>query len=181
MFANFRSGRFAQGGSTITQQLARLSFLTLARSYTRKLKEAILAALIERTYSKEQILEFYLNKVYLGDGYHGVEAAARGFFNKSATDLSVEEAAMIAGVIQSPSNYAPTINLDKAVARRAIVLQAMLENRQDRSRRLRSRAPAPVHLENGIQRDEATASTSRNRSAANSSTASAGPASAKAA
>ena len=157
-FANFRRGHVWQGASTITQQLARLSFPEKIsfrdQSYTRKLKEAILAALIERTYTKEQILEFYLNKVYLGDGYHGVEAAARGFFNKSAMDLSVEEAAMIAGVIQSPSNYAPTINLDKAIARRAQVLQAMLENSAlDRAGFERARA-TKVHLENGIQRDE---------------------------
>jgi 1A family penicillin-binding protein len=157
-FANFRRGKVWQGASTITQQLARLSFpdkISLRdQSYTRKLKEAILAALIERTYPKEQILEFYLNKVYLGDGYHGVEAAARGFFNKSAMDLSVEDAAMIAGVIQSPSNYAPTINLDKAVARRAQVLQAMLDNKAiDRAGFERARA-TKVHLENGIQRDE---------------------------
>jgi 1A family penicillin-binding protein len=157
-FANFRRGKVWQGASTITQQLARLSFperISLRdQSYTRKLKEAILAALIERTYPKEQILEFYLNKVYLGDGYHGVEAAARGFFNKSAMELSVEDAAMIAGVIQSPSNYAPTINLDKAIARRAQVLQAMLENKViDRAGFERARA-TKVHLENGIQRDE---------------------------
>jgi penicillin-binding protein 1A len=157
-FANFRRGHVWQGASTITQQLARLSFPEKIsfrdQSYTRKLKEAILAALIERTYSKEQILEFYLNKAYLGDGYHGVEAAARGFFNKSAMDLSVEEAAMIAGVIQSPSNYAPTINLDKATARRTQVLQAMLENGViDRAGYDRARS-TKVHLENGIQRDE---------------------------
>jgi 1A family penicillin-binding protein len=154
VLVNLQSGRLAQGGSTITQQLARQSFLTLERSFTRKIKEAILAALIERTYSKQEILELYLNKVYFGDGFHGVEAAARGYFAKSASALTVDEAALIAGIIKSPSTWAPTVNMDKAVARRNIVLATMLENQKidratfDRTRKM------PVHLENGLQRDE---------------------------
>ena len=154
VLVNLQSGRFAQGGSTVTQQLARQSFLTLERSLTRKIKEAILAALIERTYSKQEILELYLNKVYFGDGFHGVEAAARGYFAKSASALTVEEAALIAGIIKSPSTWAPTVNMDKAVARRNIVLATMLENRKiDRAEYDRARR-APVHLQNGLQRDE---------------------------
>ena len=154
VLVNLQSGRFAQGGSTVTQQLARQSFLTLERSLTRKIKEAILAALIERTYSKQEILELYLNKVYFGDGFHGVEAAARGYFAKSAADLTVEEAALIAGIIKSPSTWAPTVNMDKAVARRNIVLATMLENGKiDRATFDRARH-APVHLQNGLQRDE---------------------------
>jgi 1A family penicillin-binding protein len=154
VLVNLQSGRFAQGGSTVTQQLARQSFLTLERSLSRKIKEAILAALIERTYSKPEILELYLNKVYFGDGFHGVEAAARGYFAKSAADLTVEEAALIAGIIKSPSTWAPTVNLDKAVSRRNIVLGTMLENEKiDRATYDRARQ-APVHLENGLQRDE---------------------------
>ena len=154
VLVNLQSGRFAQGGSTVTQQLARQSFLTLERSLSRKIKEAILAALIERTYSKQEILELYLNKVYFGDGFHGVEAAARGYFAKSASALTVEEAALIAGIIKSPSTWAPTVNMDKAVARRNIVLATMLENRKiDRADYDRARR-APVHLLNGLQRDE---------------------------
>jgi 1A family penicillin-binding protein len=154
VLVNVQSGRLAQGGSTITQQLARQSFLTLERSFTRKIKEAILAALIERTYSKQEILELYLNKVYFGDGFHGVEAAARGYFAKSASALTVDEAALIAGIIKSPSTWAPTVNMDKAVARRNIVLATMLENQKiDRATFDRARK-APVHLENGLQRDE---------------------------
>ena len=154
VLVNLQSGRFAQGGSTVTQQLARQSFLTLERSLTRKIKEAILAALIERTYSKQEILELYLNKVYFGDGFHGVEAAARGYFAKSASALTVEEAALIAGIIKSPSTWAPTVNMDKAVARRNIVLATMLENQKiDRAEYDRARR-APVHLQNGLQRDE---------------------------
>ena len=154
VLVNLQSGRFAQGGSTVTQQLARQSFLTLERSLTRKIKEAILAALIERTYSKQEILELYLNKVYFGDGFHGVEAAARGYFAKSASALTVEEAALIAGIIKSPSTWAPTVNMDKAVARRNIVLATMLENQKiDRATFDRARR-ATVHLQNGLQRDE---------------------------
>ena len=154
VLVNLQSGRFAQGGSTVTQQLARQSFLTLERSLTRKIKEAILAALIERTYSKQEILELYLNKVYFGDGFHGVEAAARGYFAKSASALTVDEAALIAGIIKAPSSWAPTVNMDKAVARRNIVLGTMLENRKiDRAEYDRARN-APVYLQNGLQRDE---------------------------
>src|SRR5262249_31839283 len=120
-----RTGRRAEGGSTITQQLARQSFLTLDKTYRRKIKEILLAAQIEREYSKDQILELYLNKVYFGDGLYGVEAASRGYFGKHASELSLEEAALLAGLIQSPSSYAPTSNPDRAVARRTVVLQAM--------------------------------------------------------
>lgn len=127
LLANIRRGRLAQGGSTITQQLARQSFLTPDKTYRRKLQELILAARIEQLYSKDQILEMYLNKVYFGDGLYGVEAASRGFFGKHASDLSVAEAALIAGLVKSPSSYAPTVSVERAVARRNVVLQAMEE------------------------------------------------------
>ena len=129
VLANVRSGTRGQGGSTITQQLARMSFLNRKKTYTRKVKEAFAALLIERTYSKDEILALYLNKAYFGDGYHGVEAASLGFFGKHASELDVPEAALIAGLIQSPSAYAPTINMEKAITRRNIVLYMMLENR----------------------------------------------------
>ncbi len=122
---NVHAGRRAEGGSTITQQLARQTFLSRDKTYRRKLKEVILAAHIEREYSKKDILEMYLNKVYFGDGLYGVEAASRGYFGKHASQLTVDEAALLAGLIQSPSSYAPTVNLDRAVARRNVVLQAM--------------------------------------------------------
>ncbi len=128
MLANIRRGRLAQGGSTITQQLARQSFLTPDKTYRRKLQELILAARIERMYKKDQILEMYLNKVYFGDGLYGVEAASRGFFGKHAAQLSVPEAALLAGLVKSPSSYAPTVSLERAVNRRNVVLQAMAEN-----------------------------------------------------
>ena len=126
---NLRAHRAAQGGSTLTQQLARQSFLSSDKTLRRKLKEAVLAWRIEREFTKDQILELYLNKVYFGDGLYGVEAASLGFFGKHAHDLDVEESALLAGLVKSPSTYAPTINLDRALTRRNVVLQAMLDNR----------------------------------------------------
>jgi penicillin-binding protein 1A len=123
--ANLREGRRAEGASTITQQLARLSFLTFEKTYTRKLQEVILAALLEAEYSKDQILELYLNKVYFGSGLYGAEAAAMGYFGKHAHDLSVAEAALLAGLVKAPSNYAPTTDKERAIARRAVVLSQM--------------------------------------------------------
>jgi penicillin-binding protein 1A len=148
---NLREGRRAEGGSTITQQLARQTFLTLGKTYRRKLKEVILAAYIEKMYSKEEILELYLNKVYLGDGLYGVEAAARGYFGKSAADVTVDEAALLAGLIQSPSSYAPTVNLDRAIARRNVVLGTMVASGaidKDVAERARK---APVKLQNALE------------------------------
>ena len=125
---NVQEGRRAEGGSTITQQLARQSFLSRDKTYRRKFKEILLAAHIEREYEKKEILELYLNKVYFGDGLYGVEAASLGYFGKHASAVNLEEAALLAGLIQSPSSYAPTVNPDRAVTRRNIVLQAMLSN-----------------------------------------------------
>jgi penicillin-binding protein 1A len=154
VLANAKSGTRGQGGSTITQQLARMSFLSRKKTYTRKIKEAFAALLIERTYTKDEILALYLNKAYFGDGYHGVEAASLGFLGKHAHELDVPEAALIAGLIQSPSAYAPTINMEKAIARRNIVLLMMLDNGViDRPTYERARK-ARVRLENRLRRDE---------------------------
>ena len=125
---NLRVHRAAQGGSTLTQQLARQSFLTSDKTLRRKLKETVLAWRLEREFTKDQILEMYLNKVYFGDGLYGIEAASLGFFGKHARDLDVAESAMLAGLVKSPSTYAPTINLDRAVSRRNVVLQAMRDS-----------------------------------------------------
>ena len=152
--ANARAGTRAQGGSTIWQQLARMSFLNRKKTYTRKIKEAFAALLIERTYTKDEILALYLNKAYFGDGYHGVEAASLGFLGKHADELVVPEAALIAGLIQSPSAYAPTINMQKAVARRNVVLLMMLDNGViDRAAYDKAKM-ARVRLENRLRRDE---------------------------
>ena len=149
--ANIEEGRRAQGGSTITQQLARQSFLTRDKSYRRKLKEVIVAAYIESLYNKREILELYLNKVYFGDGLYGVEAAARGYLAKTASDLNVDEAALLAGLIQSPSSYAPTVNRDRALARRAVVLQTMVASGAIDQATADSARKAPLRLANALE------------------------------
>ena len=126
-FANVTRGRAAQGASTLTQQLARASFLTPQKTFRRKLQEVILASRIERQYSKPQILELYINRVYFGGGFWGVEAASLGYFGKHAADVTLAEAAMLAGLVQSPSSYAPTNEPARAIRRRHTVLQAMLD------------------------------------------------------
>jgi penicillin-binding protein 1A len=153
---NLEAGRRAEGGSTITQQLARLSFLTRDKTYRRKLKEIILASYIEGEYQKNDILEMYLNKVYFGDGLYGVEAAARGYLAKSASDLTVDEAALLAGLIQSPSAYAPTGNLDRALARRAVVLQTMVSSGVIDAKTAEQARTAPVKLVNGLEVSESS-------------------------
>ena len=122
---NWRAGRILEGGSTITQQLARAEQLSPARTFTRKIREAAIAARIEERYSKSEILEAYLNTVYFGDGYYGVEAASRGYFGKSAADLEPHEAALLAALVRSPSGYSPTANPSRARARRNLVLRLM--------------------------------------------------------
>src|SRR5688572_12853457 len=121
-----RAGEAVQGGSTITQQLARQS-VGREKTLRRKVKELLFAAQLEHHFSKEEILELYLNKVYFGDGLYGVEAAARGYFGKKASELSVPEAALLAGLLKAPSSYAPTVSPEKAEARQGVVLQAMLD------------------------------------------------------
>jgi len=151
---NFQEGRRAEGGSTITQQLARQSFLSRDKTYRRKIKEVILAAHIEREYAKNDILELYLNKVYFGDGLYGVEAAALGYFGKHANEVNVEEAALLAGLIQSPSSYAPTVNLERAVSRRNVVLQAMASTGAIDQAELDRARKADVTLSNAIEMKE---------------------------
>jgi penicillin-binding protein 1A len=121
----FQKGRFTQGGSTITQQLARNVFLTNDKTWTRKIREIILALAMERKYSKNQILEAYLNRVYFGGGAYGIDAASRKFFDHPATRLSLEEAAIIAGLVKAPSNYSPTADAKAAIGRAGVVLAAM--------------------------------------------------------
>jgi 1A family penicillin-binding protein len=151
---NLETGRRSEGGSTITQQLARQSFLTRDKTFRRKFKEVILAGYIESEYAKEQILELYLNKVYFGDGLYGVEAASRGYFAKSASDLTVDEAALLAGLIQSPSSYAPTVNLERAIARRSVVLQTMVSSGAIDAATAERARKTPVKLTNGLDTKE---------------------------
>jgi penicillin-binding protein 1A len=116
-----------EGGSTLTQQLAKNLFLTQERTLSRKIQEAILALWLERKYSKDQILELYLNRVYFGSGAYGVEAAAQKYFGKSAKFVTLSEAAVLAGLMKSPTRLAPNHNLDAANARAAQVITAMAE------------------------------------------------------
>src|SRR5213596_2201932 len=124
---NYRRGRIVEGGSTITQQLAKVLFLTADKSLERKLKEAVLALELERRYSKDRILEMYLNQVYFGHGAYGVEAAARTYFGKSVSELTVREAALLAGLPRAPSSYSPFDHAKAANRRRELVLRRMVE------------------------------------------------------
>ena len=152
--ANVREGRRAEGASTITQQLARLSFLNFEKTYTRKLQEIVLATLLESEYTKDQILELYLNKVYFGNGLYGAEAAARGYFGKPAADLTVAEAALLAGLVKAPSNYAPTVDKKRAVARRAVVLNQMRGMGVIDEETLADAKEEPVHISDALRREE---------------------------
>ena len=125
---NAGSGNRAQGASTITQQLARNLFLTASKDYTRKLREVVLALAIERKFSKEDILELYLNRVYFGGGAYGIDAASRKFYGHSARQLSLEEAAIIAGLVKAPSRFAPSADAEAARKRAATVIAVMVEN-----------------------------------------------------
>ena len=152
--ANLRAGRAAQGASTITQQLARQWFLTPDKTLRRKLREIVLANRIEQLFTKREILGLYLNKVYFGDGLYGIEAAARGYFGSKASELSLAEAALLAGLVQSPSAYAPTVNPQRALARRNVVLQAMLDSGAiDRHAYARAKAEK-VALNDALRREE---------------------------
>ncbi|MEO9130287.1 MAG: PBP1A family penicillin-binding protein [Sphingomonas sp.] len=124
---NRGSGKRIQGASTITQQVARTIFLSNKYDLGRKSREALLALAIERKFSKDQILELYLNKVYFGGGAYGIDAASRKFFGHGADHLSLSEAAVIAGMVKAPSHYSPTADADAAVGRAGVVLQLMVE------------------------------------------------------
>jgi penicillin-binding protein 1A len=119
------AGRIKQGASTITQQLAKVVFLSPERTFTRKLKEVTLAFRLEKNLTKEEILEIYLNKIYFGHGAYGVEMAARAYFGKPVSEVSLAEAALICGLVKAPSRYNPYSNLDMAKQRQHIVLKRM--------------------------------------------------------
>ncbi|RYI99948.1 MAG: PBP1A family penicillin-binding protein, partial [Acetobacteraceae bacterium] len=146
--ANWRAGEVVQGGSTLTQQLAKNLFLTPERNFRRKAQEALLALWLERRFTKDQLLEIYLNRVYLGAGAYGVDAASRLFFGIPARRLALWQSALLAGLPKAPSRYNPRAAPDLAVARAAEVLEAMLDNHaiteQQRDAELsRMRLPPP--------------------------------------
>jgi penicillin-binding protein 1A len=126
ILANLRSGTVVQGGSTITQQVAK-GFLSDERTLDRKLREAILSVRMESRLGKRRILEIYLNKIFLGHGAYGVAAAASRYFGKDLGELSLAESALIAGMARAPSRYSPVLNQERALARRRVVLQDMVE------------------------------------------------------
>ena len=152
--SNLREGRRAQGGSTITQQLARQSLLTTEKTYRRKFTEIVVAARLEGQFTKDQILEMYLNKVYFGDGLYGVEAASMGYLGKPASAVTVAEAALLAGLVKSPSSYAPTVSLEKATARRNVALRAMLDAKMIDSPTYAKAVKEPVKLDDALRRGE---------------------------
>ncbi|MEM0942869.1 MAG: PBP1A family penicillin-binding protein, partial [Pseudomonadota bacterium] len=127
MVANIQAGRLVQGGSTLTQQVAKNVFLTAERSLERKLKELPMALALEWKYTKDEILSIYLNRVYLGAGTYGFEAASRRYFGKSARGLNPAESAMLAGLLRAPSRYAPTAGLERARDRAAVIVRLMEE------------------------------------------------------
>ena len=122
---NMMAGHVVQGGSTLTQQLAKNLFLDPGRTFDRKIQEAMLALYLESRYSKNQILTLYLNRVYFGAGVFGIEAASEKFFGKHAGDLGLTEAAMLAGSVKAPARYNPIADADASLARAGVVLRAM--------------------------------------------------------
>jgi penicillin-binding protein 2A len=125
MFKNMLSGDIVAGGSTVTQQLAKNAFLTHERTYTRKVKELIITKKIERTYSKDEIMERYLNQIYFGEGAWGIQRASKTYFGKEASELTLGESAMLAGLIKAPSILSPFKNMEKSVERRNLILTLM--------------------------------------------------------
>ncbi|MEM9099675.1 MAG: PBP1A family penicillin-binding protein [Pseudomonadota bacterium] len=127
LYQNYRAGRLVQGGSTLTQQVAKNVFLSAERSLERKIKELPMALALEMKYSKKEILAIYLNRVYLGAGTYGFEAAARRYFGHSARTVNPAEAAMLAGLLRAPSRYAPTAGLERSQGRASVIIRLMEE------------------------------------------------------
>jgi membrane peptidoglycan carboxypeptidase len=127
VFVNLRARDITQGGSTITQQLARNLFLNLEQNLVRKLAEMSIALQLERKYDKDEILEMYINQVNFGAGNWGVSRAAAAYFNKSVSELTIGESALLAGLVQAPNYYAPVKDWDRAITRQRYVLSRMVE------------------------------------------------------
>lgn len=125
--ADIKAGGMVQGASTIGQQLIKLSHLSSDKTFERKIEEAYLSICMEHEFSKDEILEMYLNYVYFGGGFYGIEAASRGYFGVSANELSIAQAAQLAGIVKAPSRYAPHLDIERSVSRRNIILNLMLE------------------------------------------------------
>ncbi|MEX6475287.1 transglycosylase domain-containing protein [Fusobacterium animalis] len=128
VITTFLKGRATQGGSSITQQLAKNAFLTPEKTFSRKVKEAILTYQIERTYTKDEILERYLNEIYYGSGSYGIKNAAEQYFKKDVKDLNIAESALLAGIPNRPTKYDPNRNLENALHRQRIILKEMYDD-----------------------------------------------------
>ena len=149
--ADIKAGSYVQGASNISQQLIKLSHLTSEKTISRKAEEAALAYEMERQYSKEDILEMYLNYVYFGGGYYGIEAAAEGYFGVHASDLTLDQSAMLAGILKSPSGYAPHINYAASINRRNNILRLMRDYgyiTDDEKKQAAAKRPTILHDKN---------------------------------
>ncbi len=144
--ANFKAGHVVQGGSTITQQVAKSFFLSSERTVDRKVKEVILSTRLERNLSKQQILYLYLNQIYLGHGAYGVQAAAQTYFRKEVSQLSIAEAAMLAGMPQAPGKYSPLLMPKKAKERQLYVLRRLYENKYISQSQMAEAASQPLRI-----------------------------------
>lgn len=130
MLVNIKNKKTLQGASSITQQLAKNAFLTSEKKISRKIKEAIITIEMEKTYTKDEILEKYLNEIYFGSGSYGIKTAAKQFFKKDVKDLNIAEAALLAGIPNRPSKYDPVNNLDNALSRQKIILKEMINDKK---------------------------------------------------
>lgn len=150
LYHNIRAGKIVEGGSTITQQLAKNMFLSPERTTRRKIKELWLTIQLERRYSKQEILQMYLNQIYFGQGAYGIEMAARTYFDKSARELDLGESAMLAGIVRAPSLYNPATNLNGARERQSLVLQRMVELGMITPEEAREARQKPLHPQNRL-------------------------------
>ena len=146
MFKNVEAGKIVQGGSTITQQVAKLMYLSPERKYIRKFKEAILSYRIDRYLTKDEILHLYLNQIYLGHGTYGIESASIGYFGKSARELTLSEAALLAGLPKAPTTYSPYLFFDRAKQRQIYVLTRMMEEGFITKEQMQAAAAEPLNL-----------------------------------
>ncbi len=153
-WADIKAGAYVQGASTLSQQLVKLSHLTNEKVLSRKLEEAVLAYQMEQQFSKDEILEMYLNYVYFGGGYYGIEAAARGHFGVSAGELTVAQGAQLIGILKAPSRYAPHLNMENSISRRNLILELMEEYGYLDDDEVLAAKAEPVTLSSNIPEDE---------------------------
>jgi penicillin-binding protein 1A len=151
LYRNVRSGKILEGGSTLTQQLAKVLFLTPERSYLRKIKEMALALKIEQRYTKQEVLTLYLNQIYFGSGAYGVEAAAQTYFGKQVKDLTLAECALLAGIPRSPKYYSPFKSRESALGRRAHVLNRLVATGSITEAQAREASRIPLPTQPAIQ------------------------------